>query len=57
LDELLEVFVAQNGEGAMLFLASSTEEFAVISIFGKIDKSVISSVMNGDIRLKKSKAN
>ncbi len=51
-DDLLEVYVAQNGEGALLFLASSTTQFTVISIFGKIDKSVINSVMNGSLKVK-----
>ncbi|MDD2504291.1 MAG: DUF4252 domain-containing protein [Clostridia bacterium] len=49
-EEMLEVFIAQNGQGALLFLASSTQEFTVISIFGKIDKGVVNSLMNGTIQ-------
>lgn len=51
-DELLEVYISQNDKGALLFLASSTAEFAVISIFGKIDKEVVNSVMNGSLKIK-----
>ncbi|MFA5849062.1 MAG: DUF4252 domain-containing protein [Bacteroidales bacterium] len=51
-DELLEVYISQNDKGALLFLASSTAEFAVISIFGKIDKQVVNSIMNGTLKVK-----
>jgi len=51
-EEQLEVFIAKNGDGALLVLSGCPEAFTVISIFGKIDKSVVNSVMNGSLKIK-----
>lgn len=51
-EELLELFVTKNEEGVLVFLATSPKEFAIISIFGNIDKSVINAVMTGGIKVK-----
>jgi hypothetical protein len=51
-EELLELFVTKESDGVLVFLATSPKEFAVISIFGNIDKSVINAVMTGGIKVK-----
>lgn len=55
-DEQVEFFISKNGEDALLVLSGCPEMFTVISFFGKIDKSVVNSVMNGNIKFKKSKS-
>lgn len=51
-EELLELYVTRDAEGVLVFLATTPKEFAVISIFGNIDKSVINAVMTGGIKVK-----
>lgn len=51
-EEMLEVYISENEKGVLLFLASSKEEFTVISIFGNIDKTILKSVMDGTLKLR-----
>ncbi|MDD2584178.1 MAG: DUF4252 domain-containing protein [Bacteroidales bacterium] len=51
-DELLEMFITQSTKGVLLFIASGSKEFSVISIFGEIDKSVINAAISGEIKVK-----
>lgn len=51
-DELLEMYITQSTKGVLLFLATSSKEFSVISIFGEIDKSVINAAISGEIKVK-----
>lgn len=51
-EEFLELFVTKETEGVLVFLATTPNEFSVISIFGNIDKNVINAVMTGGIRVK-----
>ena len=55
-DNQLEFFISKTGEDALLVLSGCPDSFTVISFFGKIDKSVVNSVMNGNLKFKKSKA-
>ncbi len=51
-DEMLELYVTKSQQGVLVFLTSSPKEFAVISIFGTVDKSVINAAMTGGIKVK-----
>ena len=51
-DELLEMFITKNSQGALLFLSTTSKEFSVISIFGNIDKTVVNAAMTGGIKVK-----
>ncbi|MDP3452750.1 MAG: DUF4252 domain-containing protein [Bacteroidales bacterium] len=51
-EELLEMFITKNTEGALLFYTTTPKEFSVISIFGSIDKTVINAAMSGGIKIK-----
>lgn len=51
-DELLEMFITKNSQGALLFLSTTPKEFSVISIFGNIDKTVVNAAMTGGIKVK-----
>ncbi len=51
-DELLEMFITKNSQGALLFFSTTPKEYSVISIFGNIDKTVINAAMTGGIKVK-----
>lgn len=51
-DELLEMYITKNSQGALLFLSTTPKEFSVISIFGNIDKTVVNAAMTGGIKVK-----
>ncbi len=51
-EELLEMFVTKNSQGALLFFSTTPKEYSVISIFGNIDKTVINAAMTGGIKVK-----
>ncbi len=51
-EELLEMYITQSTKGVLLFLATGSKEFSVISIFGEIDKSVINAAISGEIKIK-----
>lgn len=51
-DELLEMYITKNSQGALLFLSTTPKEFSVISIFGNIDKTVVNAAMSGGIKVK-----
>jgi hypothetical protein len=51
-DELLEMYMTKNSQGALLFLSTTPKEYSVISIFGNIDKTVINAAMTGGIKVK-----
>lgn len=51
-EELMEMFKTKEDKGALLFLNSKPGEFTVISIFGKIDPSVVNAAISGEINIK-----
>jgi len=51
-DELLEMYITKNSQGALLFLSTTPKEYSVISIFGNIDKTVVNAAMTGGIKVK-----
>ena len=50
---VVDVFVSRDSKEVLLFVSSNTKEFTVISMFGNIDKKVISAVVSGKISIKK----
>jgi hypothetical protein len=51
-NEEVEMYINQNKSGALLFLNSSKEEFAVIAMFGNIDDKLIQTALKGGISIK-----
>lgn len=50
-DELLEMYISKSTKGVLLFIATDSNEFSVISIFGEIDRSVINAAIEGKIKV------
>lgn len=52
-NSLFELYMINGNKGAVLFISSDNSSFTVISIFGEIDKTVVNSLLNGSIKVKK----
>lgn len=48
-----ELYMINGNKGAVLFISSDSNEFTVISIFGEVDKTLVNSLLNGNIKVKK----
>ncbi len=48
-----ELYMINGNKGAVLFISSDNSSFTAISILGDIDKSVVNSLLNGSIKVKK----
>lgn len=51
-DELLEMYKSVEANGVLIFISSEIDELSVISIFGKIDGSVLNAAISGEIKVK-----
>ncbi len=48
-----ELYMINGNKGAVLFLSSDNSDFTSIAIFGEIDKTIVNSLLNGNIKVKK----
>ena len=51
-DSSIDIFVSERSKEVLLFMSSKPEEFAIISMFGLIDKNVINAVIKGKINIR-----
>jgi hypothetical protein len=52
-DSLFELYMINGNKGVVLFISSDSSDFTAISIFGDIDKTIVNSLLNGNIKVKK----
>lgn len=48
-----ELYMINGNKGAVLFISSDNSSFSAISILGDIDKTIVNSLLNGSIKVKK----